>query len=115
MNNEVQLAAFFAYWLSFFVFPSPLDDGLNPFLFPLAVLLAQKKPIALGSWFLGSLFVRLDECGRHITRLVGRHDVICYVEVNFLQLFLREWFVLLVQSRSSSSSPCEKDTGDEQG
>lgn len=43
MNNEVQLAAFFAYWLSFFFFPSPLDDGLNPFLFPLAVLLAQKS------------------------------------------------------------------------
>lgn len=95
LNNEVQLAAFFAYWLFYFVFPSPLDDWLNPFVFPVAVLLAQKKPVALGPLFLGSLFKRLDECGRHITRSVGRYDVICYVDVNFLQLFVWERFAKL--------------------
>lgn len=92
LNSEVQLAAFFAYWLSYFVFPSPPDDWLNFFVFPMAVLLTQKKPVALGPWFLGSLYKRLDECGRHIGRSVGRYDVISYVEVNFLQLYLWERF-----------------------
>lgn len=91
-NAEFQLAAFFAYWLSYFVFPSPPDDGLNPFMFRMAVLLAQKKPVALGPWFLGSLYKSLDECGRNITRSVGRFDVVCYVEANFLQLYLWERF-----------------------
>lgn len=58
----------------------------------MAAFLAQKKPVALGPWFLGSLFKRLDECGRHIACSVGRYDVISYVEVNFLQLFLWERF-----------------------
>lgn len=91
-NAEFQLAAFFAYWLSYFVFPNPPDDGLNPFVFRMAVLLAQKKPVALGPWFLGSLYKRLDECGRNIARSVGRFDVVCYVEANFLQLYLWERF-----------------------
>lgn len=95
LNDEVQLMALFTYWLSYFVFPSPPYDGLNPFVFPVAVLLAQKKPVALRLWFLGSLFKSLDECGRHIVRSVGCYEVICYAEVNFLQLFLWERFALL--------------------
>lgn len=43
LNSKVQLAAFFAYWLSYFVLPSSLDDWLNPFIFPMAVLLTQKN------------------------------------------------------------------------
>lgn len=38
-NSVCQLAAFFAYWFSFFAFPTPLDDGVNPFVFPMADLL----------------------------------------------------------------------------
>lgn len=83
-NSACQLVAFFAYWLSFFVFTNPPDDGLNLFVFPTAALLAQKKPISLGLWFLGSLFKRLDECGHNIVRSVRRYNVICYHEVNFL-------------------------------
>lgn len=75
--------------------PQPPDDGLNPFVFPVAVLLAQKKPIALRLWFRGSLFARLDECGRHIAPSIGRYNVICYAEVKFLQVYLWERFVLL--------------------
>lgn len=48
-NAEFQLTGFFAYWLSYYVFPSPSNDGMNPFLFPMAVLLAQKKQVALGT------------------------------------------------------------------
>lgn len=71
-----------------FHFPQPPDDGLNPFVFPIAALLAQKKRVTLGPWFLGSLMKRLDECYHNIVGSVGRYDVICYVEVNLLQLFL---------------------------
>lgn len=58
----------------------------------MAVLLAQRKPVALGPWFLCSLYKRLDECGRNIAGSVGHFDVVCYVEANFLQLFLWELF-----------------------
>lgn len=49
----------------------------------------------LEPWFLGSLFNRLVKRGRNIAGLVGRHDVICYAEVNFLKRFLWERFASL--------------------
>lgn len=84
MTSPCHLAAFFAYWLSFFVFPSPPEDNLHNFVFPMAALLAQKKQVALGAWFLGSLYGRLDECAHNMARSVGRYDVVSYVEANFL-------------------------------
>lgn len=32
-----------AYWQSYFVFPSPPEDGLNNFVFPMAMLLARGR------------------------------------------------------------------------
>lgn len=49
----------------------------------------------LGLWFLGSLFNGLDECGLHIAHSVDLYDVICYTDVNFLQLFFWERFASL--------------------
>lgn len=92
VTSPCHLAAFFAYWLSFFVFPSPPEDNLHNFVFPMAALLAQRKQVALGAWFLGSLYGRLDECAHNMARSVGRYDVVSYVEANFLQMFLWERF-----------------------
>lgn len=71
-KSTCQLATFFAYWLTHFVFPSPPDDWFNLFVFPMAALLAPRNPIALGPWFLGSLFRRPDECVHNVVRSVGR-------------------------------------------
>lgn len=35
-----QADAFLTYWLSYLVFPSPSEDGLNSFVFPMALALA---------------------------------------------------------------------------
>lgn len=83
-NNKYQLDAFLAYWLNYFVFPSPLEDDMYVFAFPMAVLLAQGKKLALAPWYLGSLYARLDECSKNITQSVERYDVVSYMDANFL-------------------------------
>lgn len=84
----MSISCLFRLLVVVFHFPQPPGDGLNPFVFPIPALLAQKKLVTLGPWFLGSLMKRLDECYHNIVRSVERYGVICYVEVNFLQLFL---------------------------
>lgn len=63
--------AFLAYWLSWYFLPSEPEDGLNQHVFPLAIIIAKGIKFALDPLFLGSLYVRLDECIGNITRLVG--------------------------------------------
>lgn len=55
-KSAYQLEAFLAYWLNYFVFPSPPEDGLHPSVFPMAVLLAQGKRLPLAAWYLGVLY-----------------------------------------------------------
>lgn len=38
------------------------EDGIHPYVFPLAIKLAKGERLALVPIFLGSLFYRLDEC-----------------------------------------------------
>lgn len=38
------------------------EDGLHSYVFPLAVLLAKGKRLALVPLYLGSLYARLKEC-----------------------------------------------------
>lgn len=40
-NSQFRIEALLVYWLSLFVFPSPLEDGLQNYVFPLAVLLRE--------------------------------------------------------------------------
>lgn len=42
-----------------------------------------------------SLYARLDQCSRNVTRSVGRYNTVSYVAANFLQLFLCEQFRVL--------------------
>lgn len=54
----------------------------------MAVLLAQRKSLALAMLFLGAFYACLDKCSSNVVRSIGRYDVVTYVDVNFLQLFL---------------------------
>lgn len=45
-NILCQLDAFLAYWLNYFVFPSPSEDGMHVSVFLVAVRLAQGKRVA---------------------------------------------------------------------
>lgn len=40
-NSQFKIEAILAYWLSYFVFPSQLEDGLHSYVFPLVVLLPR--------------------------------------------------------------------------
>lgn len=91
-NSPFQLDAFLVYCLNYFVFPSPPEDGVLPVVFPIAVLLAQGKRLALTPWYLGALYARFDECSKNVTRLVDQYNALCYVNANFFQLFLWERF-----------------------
>lgn len=40
-NRQLQVDALLAYWLSYFVFPGLLKDGLHSYVIPLAVLFTK--------------------------------------------------------------------------
>lgn len=79
------------YWLSWFVLPRSLEDGLNSYVFPLAILLAKGENLPLASLYLGSLYARLM-CLGNVTRLMGRYDVVTHVDFSFLHMFIWEHF-----------------------
>lgn len=70
-NSQFQVEAFLAYWLSYFAFLSPLEDGLHSYAFSLAVLLAKGNKLALAPLYLASLYVRLYECSWSLFGLIG--------------------------------------------
>lgn len=57
--SKVVLEAMLAFWLSWYVLPRRPEDGINSYVFSLAIRLTKGGKVAL---FLGSLFYRLDEC-----------------------------------------------------
>lgn len=73
-----------AYYLNYDVLPSPPEDAIHPFVFPVAMSLAQGKKLALVPWYLGFFYARLDKCLRNTTCSAGRYDVVCYIDANFL-------------------------------
>lgn len=54
------LEALLSYLLSWFVLPSGPEDGLNSYVFLLAILLAKGEKLALAMIYLGSLYTRLS-------------------------------------------------------
>lgn len=58
-NIPYQFNAFLAYWINYFMFPSPLKDNMHPFIFPMVVSLAQGRKLALEPWYFGSIYARL--------------------------------------------------------
>lgn len=83
-RSEVVLKAMLAYWLSWYVLPSGPKDGMNPYVFPLAVRLAKGEKLALAPVFLGSLFFNLDECGQNLVKSIGWYTVVSYANTSFL-------------------------------
>lgn len=53
------------------------------------------EEIGIGIVALGALCSRLDECERNVVKSVERYDVVNYVDVDFLRLFLWERFEAL--------------------
>lgn len=90
--NEVKVEAMLSFWLSWYVLPSGPEDGINAFVFPLAIRLARGEKVALAPIFLRSLFYRLDECIESLVRSMGRYTVASYAQTAFLQMFLWERF-----------------------
>lgn len=72
--------------------PSGPEDGINAYVFPLAIRLARGEKVALALIFLGSLFYRLDECVHSLVRSMWRYTVASYAQTAFLQMFLWERF-----------------------
>lgn len=67
--SEIVLEAMLAYWLSWYVLPSGHEDGINPYVFPIAIRLT--KGTCFGAYFLGSLLYRLDECVQNQLKPMG--------------------------------------------
>lgn len=88
-GSDVEFEAMLSYWMSWYVLPSGREDGLNPYVFPLAIKLAKGERLALAPVYIGSLF-RLDECVGNIVKSVGRFHLVTHVDPAFLQLFLWE-------------------------
>lgn len=65
--SGLALEALFACWLSWFVFPSGLEVGLNDYVFPLAIILEKRKKLELAPSYPGSLYARFDNWVANMT------------------------------------------------
>lgn len=83
--SKYQVEALPSYRFSYF--PSP-EDGLNNYVFALAIFLAKGKRLALAPLYLGSLYNRLDECVHNIFCSLGPYNVVSYADTAFLEMFL---------------------------
>ncbi|XP_058211437.1 uncharacterized protein LOC131323600 [Rhododendron vialii] len=92
LKESAHLAAFLAYWLTWYIFPGPPKDGVDTTLFELATILASGESVPLAPLFLGTLFKRLDMLQDAARRSCGRYDLPIYVATNFLHMFLFERF-----------------------
>lgn len=81
-------------WFSCYLSSCP-EDGLNLYIFLLAILIAQRVWFALASLYLGSLYAQLDECIGNIVQVVERYDVVMHANAYFLKMFLSKRFALI--------------------
>lgn len=71
---------------------------MDNFVFPLVILLAKGKRLALAPLYLGSLFDWLDECVCNIVHSVGHCDVVAHADTAFLQMFISESWGCITKS-----------------
>lgn len=94
-NRHFKIEFVLAYWLLYFIFSSPLEDGLHIYIIFFVVLSAKGSRLALAPLHLGFLYVRLDEHSWSFFRSISQYDVLSYVNESFLQMFLGEdWSTL---------------------
>ncbi|GAV70635.1 PMD domain-containing protein [Cephalotus follicularis] len=77
---KLNLAAFIAFWLSRYVFPCLLVDGVNRSLFMLAIKISKGDRFYLAPLFVGSLYKRLDLYKRSMEAFLGHNYVLCFVD-----------------------------------
>ncbi|KAF7129076.1 hypothetical protein RHSIM_Rhsim10G0096700 [Rhododendron simsii] len=92
LKELAHLAAFLAYWLTWYIFPGPPKDGVDTTLFELAAILASGESVPLAPLFLGTLFKRLGMLQDAARHSCGRYDLPIYVATNFLHMFLFKRF-----------------------
>lgn len=91
-RQRLYMAGFLSFFLSYYVLPDYPTDGVSPVVFPLAVLLARDRTVALTPLFLGSLYRRLDLVQADYARSLGRCDHLSMVQTNFLLAYFFEHF-----------------------
>ncbi|KAG5548821.1 hypothetical protein RHGRI_014241 [Rhododendron griersonianum] len=99
LKEPAHLAAFLAYWLTWYIFPGPPKDGVDTTLFDLAAILASGESVPLAPLFMGTLFKRLDMLHDAARRSYGMFDLPIYVATNFLHMFLFERFPRVAPDR----------------
>lgn len=80
-----------------------IEDGLNHYVFPIAIQINKGRKFALAPLYLESLYARLDKRIQNITREVQRHDVVTHADSSFLQMFFGKDFVCWLINQSSLS------------
>lgn len=84
MGNRIEFEALLSYWLSWHALPSGPEDGLNPFVFSLAIRFTKGERSVLAPIYLGSLSYRLDECIRNSVKPVRRYHIVTHANTTFL-------------------------------
>lgn len=95
------LEALLLYWLFWFLLLSEPEDGLNSYVFPLAILVKAER-LAQASNYLVSLFTRLDEWVTDDVRSLCLYNLVTHTNASFLKMFLWEHFTDLDPKSISS-------------
>ncbi|XP_058191445.1 uncharacterized protein LOC131308524 [Rhododendron vialii] len=112
-EGRLHMADFFAFFLSYFMFPDYPADSSSPSVFLLVVLLARGECIALAPLFLGSLHCQLDLVHADLARSLGRCDHLSMVHTSFILTYFFEHFPIIALApheflASSSRSRSER-------
>lgn len=71
--------------------PSIIEDGLNLYVFPLAILKEKEVQFVLASQYVGPLYM----CVNDVIQSIGRYDVVTHVESCFFQISLSKRLFLI--------------------
>lgn len=91
-QSTLVLEVLLSYWLFWFLLLSEPEDGLNSYVFPLAILLVKGERLAQASNYLVSLFTRLDEWATDIVRSLRLYNLVTHANTSVLKMFLWEHF-----------------------
>lgn len=84
----VVAGSFWMHWLSQFIFPSWLEDGLNSCVFFANDPFGKREYGGLGPNYLGSSYARLDGCVANMAQSLAHYHVVSYVDLPFFTIVL---------------------------
>lgn len=99
--------AILSYWLSWYVQSSGAEDGLNLYVFSLAILIVKGVQFAIAPLYLGPPYSRLEECG-------GNCEVLERYNVVTSSAFLGEVPLSCTKTHGVSHSDCGENNTDRQ-